>query len=89
LYEKTTRDVLDFVLGGYNATVFAYGPTGTGKTHTMVGLPNNPGIMVRALNELFQMMNEAAEEDQFDVSHITIALSIEKMKEWPIKLSSL
>ena len=47
--------------------MFAYGPTGTGKTFTMVGMPNNPGIMVRALNELFQMMHESAEDDQFDV----------------------
>ncbi len=25
------------VLHGFNATVFAYGPTGTGKTYTMLG----------------------------------------------------
>jgi len=26
------------VLKGYNATIFAYGQTGTGKTHTMLGV---------------------------------------------------
>jgi kinesin family protein 18/19 len=32
-------------MGGYNATVFAYGSTGAGKTHTMLGTPSDPGIM--------------------------------------------
>jgi len=25
------------VMGGYNGTIFAYGATGAGKTHTMIG----------------------------------------------------
>ena len=43
---------------GYNATVFAYGATGGGKTYTMVGAHDNPGIMVRALNDLFRAVAE-------------------------------
>lgn len=35
VYEGTTRGLLDNVLDGYNATVFAYGATGCGKTHTI------------------------------------------------------
>lgn len=35
VYESTTRSLLDNVLDGYNATVFAYGATGCGKTHTI------------------------------------------------------
>jgi hypothetical protein len=35
VYEATTRSLLDSVLDGYNATVFAYGATGCGKTHTI------------------------------------------------------
>ena len=35
VYEATTRGLLDSVLDGYNATVFAYGATGCGKTHTI------------------------------------------------------
>ena len=35
VYEATTRTLLDSVLDGYNATVFAYGATGCGKTHTI------------------------------------------------------
>lgn len=35
VYESTTKPLLDSVLDGYNATVFAYGATGCGKTHTI------------------------------------------------------
>jgi kinesin family protein 3/17 len=35
VYESTARAVVDSALQGYNATIFAYGQTGTGKTFTM------------------------------------------------------
>ena len=35
IYESTAKPLLDNVLEGYNATVFAYGATGCGKTHTI------------------------------------------------------
>lgn len=35
VYDATTKTLLDSVLDGYNATVFAYGATGCGKTHTI------------------------------------------------------
>ncbi|RUP52417.1 hypothetical protein BC936DRAFT_143692 [Jimgerdemannia flammicorona] len=35
VYERTTRDLIAGILNGYNATVFAYGATGCGKTHTI------------------------------------------------------
>lgn len=35
VYEATTRGLLDNILDGFNATVFAYGATGCGKTHTI------------------------------------------------------
>lgn len=35
VYETTARSVVDSALQGYNATIFAYGQTGTGKTYTM------------------------------------------------------
>ena len=36
IFNKTTFFLMDGVLNGYNATVFAYGPTGAGKTYTML-----------------------------------------------------
>jgi len=47
------------VLEGYNATILAYGQTGTGKTYTMEGFKyqqNDPsrGIIPRAMEEIFR-----------------------------------
>lgn len=37
IYIETVQPLIKTVLNGLNATVFAYGPTGTGKTYTMLG----------------------------------------------------
>lgn len=37
VYQYVVHPLIEEVLAGYNCTVFAYGQTGTGKTHTMVG----------------------------------------------------
>lgn len=39
VYQTTTAGLVKDVLDGFNAAVFAYGATGSGKTHTMLG-PN-------------------------------------------------
>lgn len=35
---ETSFPIVQNVLEGYNGTIFAYGQTGTGKTHTMAGI---------------------------------------------------
>ena len=42
VFEKSTKFLIDGVVNGYNATVFAYGATGAGKTYTMLGTETNP-----------------------------------------------
>ena len=37
IYDDAVRPVVEEVLEGFNCTIFAYGQTGTGKTHTMEG----------------------------------------------------
>lgn len=37
VYSAVVAPLINEVLAGYNCTVFAYGQTGTGKTHTMIG----------------------------------------------------
>ncbi|XP_032982131.1 kinesin-like protein KIFC2 isoform X5 [Rhinolophus ferrumequinum] len=43
-------------LQGYSVCIFTYGQTGTGKTYSMEGPPENPGIAPRALQSLFREM---------------------------------
>lgn len=40
-------------MDGFNATVFAYGATGAGKTYTMMGNESAKGLMLMAIEELF------------------------------------
>ena len=54
IFNNTTKFLIKDVLNGYNATVFAYGATGAGKTYTMLGNDENPGIMPYTLKELFE-----------------------------------
>ncbi|XP_074264750.1 kinesin-like protein KIN-14S [Silene latifolia] len=50
-----TLPIVTSVLDGYNVCIFAYGQTGTGKTFTMEGTPENRGVNYRTLKELFRI----------------------------------
>lgn len=68
VYEATTRGLLDSVLEGYNATVFAYGATGCGKTHTITGTAQHPGIIFLTMQELFERIEERKCEKTTELS---------------------
>lgn len=68
VYEATTKPLLDSVLDGYNATVFAYGATGCGKTHTITGTVQQPGIIFLTMQELFERVGELAAEKVTEIS---------------------
>uniref|UniRef100_A0A8C4SID6 Kinesin-like protein KIF19 n=1 Tax=Erpetoichthys calabaricus TaxID=27687 RepID=A0A8C4SID6_ERPCA len=68
VYVATTKNLIEGVLSGYNATVFAYGPTGAGKTYTMLGIDSEPGIYVRTLNDLFNSIEASSDHMAYDVS---------------------
>lgn len=68
VYEATTKTLLDSVLDGYNATVFAYGATGCGKTHTITGTSQMPGIIFLTMQELFEKIGERSDEKHTEIS---------------------
>lgn len=70
VYESTMIPLLDSVLDGFNGTVFAYGATGCGKTYTISGSPENPGIIFQAMQELFTRI-----ENLKDTKHFELTLS--------------
>ena len=49
-------DTVDAVPNGFHGCIFAYGPTGSGKTHTMMGNAEAPGIVPRAVNRIFDSL---------------------------------
>ncbi|XP_070250119.1 kinesin-like protein KIF19 [Myotis yumanensis] len=68
VYQATTKSLIKGVISGYNATVFAYGPTGCGKTYTMLGTDHEPGIYARTLDDLFRAIEETSNDMEYEVS---------------------
>mmetsp|Transcript_219 Transcript_219/g.400 ORF Transcript_219/g.400 Transcript_219/m.400 type:complete len:184 (+) Transcript_219:300-851(+) len=66
VYEKTCVHLIDSVIRGFNACVFAYGTTGSGKTYTMTGTSETPGIMYLIIEDMFNQILEDKEK-QYDI----------------------
>ncbi|XP_063309876.1 kinesin-like protein KIF24 [Pelobates fuscus] len=56
VYMKTAHPLIQHVFNGGNATCFAYGQTGAGKTYTMIGTQKNPGLYALAAKDIFQLL---------------------------------
>jgi len=68
IYENCASSIIENVLEGYNGTIFAYGQTGTGKTHTMTGQEKDEvqkGIMPRSFEDIFKKIEGDSEQTQF------------------------
>ena len=48
--------------------VFAYGATGAGKTYTMLGTVESPGVTFQAVMALFSKIDDSKSERIYDVS---------------------
>jgi kinesin family member 5 len=60
VYTRVGQPVVDCVLEGYNGTILAYGQTGTGKTHTMIGGPGElKGIIPRCMKQIFTTIQKS------------------------------
>ncbi|CAB4314408.1 unnamed protein product [Prunus armeniaca] len=68
VYTKCILSVISGVVNGLNATVFAYGSTGSGKTYTMVGTQDDPGLMVLSLHTIFDLIKRDKSSDEFEVT---------------------
>ncbi|PQP93752.1 kinesin-like protein KIF22 [Prunus yedoensis var. nudiflora] len=64
--------VIKSALDGYNACIFAYGQTGTGKTFTMEGTPDFPGVVPRAIEALFKQAVDSNHVFLFSFSMLEI-----------------
>jgi len=70
-YERVAKDTIDDILKGYNGTIFAYGPTGSGKTYTMLGPDiydkNLMGIIPRASSQIFDYICSSDIEVEYEL----------------------
>jgi hypothetical protein len=70
-------------LNGKNSTVFTYGVTGTGKTHTMQGPQNkiNEGLIGQSIQELFDVIQVKSSKASFQVIMSYFQIYNEKIKD--------
>ncbi|KAI2643705.1 kinesin motor domain-containing protein [Xylaria nigripes] len=68
VYNSLGEDFLDHNFEGYHTCIFAYGQTGSGKSYTMMGTPEQPGLIPRTCEDLFQRI-EAAQNETPNISY--------------------
>ncbi|KAM7469316.1 hypothetical protein LguiA_007499 [Lonicera macranthoides] len=76
-----TLPIVSSVLDGYNVCVFAYGQTGTGKTFTMEGTPENRGVNYRTLEKLFMISNERSKIMRYEFFVSMLEVYNEKIRD--------
>ncbi|CAK9198574.1 unnamed protein product [Sphagnum troendelagicum] len=73
VYDVAAQHVVSGAMQGVNGTVFAYGVTSSGKTHTMHGDQKSPGIIPLAIKDLFSIIQETpSREFLLRVSYLEI-----------------
>ena len=61
VFEEISQ-LVQSALDGYKVCIFAYGQTGSGKTHTMIGNSDQPGMIPRSLEQIFQSGEKMKEQ---------------------------
>ncbi|CAG5895693.1 unnamed protein product [Menidia menidia] len=78
--QKIVRDVLE----GYNGTIFAYGQTSSGKTHTMEGKLHDSemmGIIPRIVEDIFNYIYSMDENLEFHIKVSYFEIYLDKIRD--------
>ena len=66
IYLDICQDIIKQFINGINGTIFVYGQTTSGKTYTMLGNINYPGILPCALKNLFDLLEHEKKSHNFN-----------------------
>ncbi|CAA0837494.1 P-loop containing nucleoside triphosphate hydrolases superfamily protein [Striga hermonthica] len=73
VYDVAAQHIVNGAMEGINGTIFAYGVTSSGKTHTMHGDQRSPGIIPLAVKDAFSIIQETpSREFLLRVSYLEI-----------------
>lgn len=72
IYATIGRDIIEGVVEGYNGTILAYGQTTSGKTHTIIGTPDCPGVLSLAFDDFFNLIQQKEREFKIWVSYLEV-----------------
>uniref|UniRef100_A0AAQ4PFC7 Kinesin-like protein n=1 Tax=Gasterosteus aculeatus aculeatus TaxID=481459 RepID=A0AAQ4PFC7_GASAC len=84
VYDTCARQIVNDVLGGYNGTIFAYGQTASGKTHTMEGILHDPhlmGIIPRISRDIFDHIYSMDENLEFHIKVSYFEIYLDKIRD--------
>ncbi|XP_076011346.1 kinesin heavy chain-like isoform X2 [Genypterus blacodes] len=84
VYDQCAKQIVKDVLGGYNGTIFAYGQTSSGKTHTMEGKLHNPqlmGIIPRISHDIFDHIYSMDENLEFHIKVSYFEIYMDKIRD--------
>ncbi|GAA5901341.1 uncharacterized protein JCM6883_000184 [Sporobolomyces salmoneus] len=63
VYQEAGKDLVLDAMEGFDAVIFAYGQTASGKTFTLSGDQSNPGIIPQAVSEIFTYIRDHSEKE--------------------------
>ncbi|XP_039907199.1 kinesin heavy chain-like [Simochromis diagramma] len=84
VYDQCAKQIVKDVLGGYNGTIFAYGQTSSGKTHTMEGKLHDPqlmGIIPRIARDIFDHIYSMDENLEFHIKVSYFEIYLDKIRD--------
>lgn len=85
VYVYAAKPVVDDILKGYNGTIFVYGQTSSGKTHTMQGPDindiENRGVIPRMNSHIFEAIASSDPNIEFLVKASYIEIYMEKIRD--------
>ncbi|XP_042328737.1 kinesin-like protein KIF3C [Sceloporus undulatus] len=86
LYEEAARPVVEAALRGVNGTLLCYGQTGTGKTYTMQGPPEEGqaeqrGLLPRAFEHLFTAIARSGPQQRYLVRASYLEIYQEEVRD--------
>lgn len=72
VFEGLVRGLIDKSVEGYNICIFTYGQTSSGKTYTMKGSAEDPGIIPLSLKHLFEKIATLDGEKSVKIDYVEI-----------------
>ncbi|XP_065666641.1 kinesin heavy chain isoform X2 [Hydra vulgaris] len=84
VYSVSAKPIVSDVLAGYNGTIFAYGQTASGKTHTMEGVIGDPvwqGIIPRIVQDIFNYIYTMDENLEFHIKVSYFEIYLDKIRD--------
>lgn len=65
VYDEFAAVIVRDAMRGYHGAVLAYGQTSSGKTHTMQGTPDEPGLMPLAIEDCFGLIEAEVQSKEY------------------------